>query len=376
MPVDKELLDILVCPNDRGEPRLRPAGEDVLVRRSCGYRYAVRDDIPNMLIEDAQKPGPWTATMVLDDQQAVLAGDPGAGCSPWSPPSAPSSATGHARGRSAPGLPSGDGVTLIVVAGMGGSGRPATSCGPCTRTGWRSPSPSSRATACPEFCGRNTSSSPLRTREHGRDPRRIRRGRVQGVPARGGHRRRACRRGRGGGGRDGADSPRRPVPRAALRYLVGAILGVLDAMGLPPSRAGRSGPGGGRARRAGPVARTPTAARPERGQVAARGCWAGPVVWGTEGLAEAPALRWKTQCNENAKVPALVGILPELDHNDIEGWSPGAGAGFGLVVLRHAGEDPRVARRVAATLEAIGEAGLESREVQARGDSPSSAPCR
>jgi uncharacterized protein YbaR (Trm112 family) len=56
MPVDKELLDILVCPNDRGELDYLQ-DEDVLVCRSCGYRYAVRDDIPNMLIEDAEKPG-------------------------------------------------------------------------------------------------------------------------------------------------------------------------------------------------------------------------------------------------------------------------------------------------------------------------------
>jgi uncharacterized protein YbaR (Trm112 family) len=56
MPVDKELLDILVCPNDRGELEYLQ-DEDVLVCRSCHYRYAVRDDIPNMLIEDAEKPG-------------------------------------------------------------------------------------------------------------------------------------------------------------------------------------------------------------------------------------------------------------------------------------------------------------------------------
>ena len=55
MAVDKELLDILVCPNCRGEVDYRE-DEEVIVCRPCGYRYPVRDDIPVMLIEEAEKP--------------------------------------------------------------------------------------------------------------------------------------------------------------------------------------------------------------------------------------------------------------------------------------------------------------------------------
>jgi glucose/mannose-6-phosphate isomerase len=88
-----------------------------------------------------------------------------------------------------------------------------------------------------------------------------------------------------------------------------------------------------------------------------------PVVWGSEGIAEAAALRWKTQLNENAKLPAFHAVLPELDHNEIEGWTDDTGGPFALVVLRHTREHPRIARRVQATLEAVGGSGLESREV-------------
>jgi uncharacterized protein YbaR (Trm112 family) len=56
MPIDKELLDILVCPHDRGQLNYLQ-DRDVLVCQVCGYTYAVRDEIPNMLIEDAEKPG-------------------------------------------------------------------------------------------------------------------------------------------------------------------------------------------------------------------------------------------------------------------------------------------------------------------------------
>jgi uncharacterized protein YbaR (Trm112 family) len=53
--VDAELLEILVCPNDRGEIDYIEA-DRVIVCRTCGYRYPVRDDIPVMLIDEAEKP--------------------------------------------------------------------------------------------------------------------------------------------------------------------------------------------------------------------------------------------------------------------------------------------------------------------------------
>ena len=95
-----------------------------------------------------------------------------------------------------------------------------------------------------------------------------------------------------------------------------------------------------------------------------------PVVWGSEGVAEAAALRWKTQVNENAKGPAWYGVVPELDHNEVEGWSEGTGGGHAAVALRHPGEDRRIAARFVATAEAIRPAGLEVREVRARGRLP------
>jgi uncharacterized protein len=54
--LDAELLEILVCPNDRGEVDYLE-DEQVIVCRTCGYRYPVRDGIPVMLIDEADKPG-------------------------------------------------------------------------------------------------------------------------------------------------------------------------------------------------------------------------------------------------------------------------------------------------------------------------------
>lgn len=57
--VSQELLALLVCP--MGKAPLRLEGE-TLVCTQCGTRFAIKDDIPNMLIEEAELP-PGCATI-------------------------------------------------------------------------------------------------------------------------------------------------------------------------------------------------------------------------------------------------------------------------------------------------------------------------
>jgi len=52
--IDKELLDILACPACKAAVRLE-GGRIVCVK--CGRRYPVKDDIPIMLIDQAEMPG-------------------------------------------------------------------------------------------------------------------------------------------------------------------------------------------------------------------------------------------------------------------------------------------------------------------------------
>jgi uncharacterized protein YbaR (Trm112 family) len=54
--VDQELLDILACPNCRGDVEYREAEQEIVCVGTCRYRYPVRDDIPVMLIDEAIKP--------------------------------------------------------------------------------------------------------------------------------------------------------------------------------------------------------------------------------------------------------------------------------------------------------------------------------
>lgn len=51
--IDKEFLDILACPVCKTEVRLE---QEKIVCTKCGRRYPIRDDIPIMLVEEAEPP--------------------------------------------------------------------------------------------------------------------------------------------------------------------------------------------------------------------------------------------------------------------------------------------------------------------------------
>lgn len=54
--LDEELLAILICPNCRGQIEYRSEEQVVACIGECKYEYAVVDDIPHMLIDEARKP--------------------------------------------------------------------------------------------------------------------------------------------------------------------------------------------------------------------------------------------------------------------------------------------------------------------------------
>ena len=52
--LDKELLDILACPQCKGDLDY-DAEKATLTCAACKLRFAVKDDIPVMLIEEAER---------------------------------------------------------------------------------------------------------------------------------------------------------------------------------------------------------------------------------------------------------------------------------------------------------------------------------
>ena len=65
MALDPQLLDILACPEDKG-PLLYFEDEDTLYNPRLKRRYAVRDDIPIMLVDEAE-------SVTDEEHQRILA---------------------------------------------------------------------------------------------------------------------------------------------------------------------------------------------------------------------------------------------------------------------------------------------------------------
>jgi len=75
-----------------------------------------------------------------------------------------------------------------------------------------------------------------------------------------------------------------------------------------------------------------------------------PIVYGF-GPYGAVAHRWKTQFNENSKVPSYWEVFPELNHNEVMGWeAPEAlTRKFSVILLRDQDEAPEIRRKIEVT---------------------------
>ena len=81
-----------------------------------------------------------------------------------------------------------------------------------------------------------------------------------------------------------------------------------------------------------------------------------PIVYGGGALGEAAAWRWKGQFNENPKVAAFANRIPELTHNEICGWG------------QHGDVTRQVSRRFEIVAEICEEIVAGVHRVEAKGD--------
>lgn len=110
-----------------------------------------------------------------------------------------------------------------------------------------------------------------------------------------------------------------------------------------------------------------------------------PVVWGSSPLSGVSAHRFSCQLNENAKMPAVHGTLPEAAHNQIVAfdgpWAGGerdlfadpeesASPRMHVVLLRDNDEHRQVAKRALVARDLARRRGVELSELQAEGASP------
>lgn len=270
------------------------------------------------------------------------------------------------------GLPSGDGVTSVLVAGMGGSGIGGDAAAALLVGSSPVPIVVSKHYECPGFVGPDTlvfaNSFSGNTEETLSTVSRAaeRNARIVVVAS---------------GGRlvDLAErvgapvvpvDPAIPMPRAGIGAVTVPLLVVLERLGLASGvedtveaavrqlrrRRDELAPGvdDSASRLARRIGRTI------------------PLVYGGGPLGEVAAWRWKGQFNENCKVPSWCNRIPELTHNELCGWAQHGDVTrqvFTLLFLRHDHEPGNVDRRFEFVAESCDEvvAGIET--VTAEGDS-------
>ncbi|GIU85307.1 MAG: phosphate starvation-inducible protein PsiE [Acidimicrobiales bacterium] len=159
-----------------------------------------------------------------------------------------------------------------------------------------------------------------------------------------------------------------PQPRAGLAALVVPILDVLGRLGFFPGARDWVAGAVEHLRRRIPLLESETG---PAAALAADLAGTFPLIYGGGSLGGVAALRWKTQLNENAKVPAFANCVPELMHNEICGWGQHGDVTrqvMRLVLLRHDQEHPQVERRFELLLELMREVVSGIDEVWAQGE--------
>ena len=157
-----------------------------------------------------------------------------------------------------------------------------------------------------------------------------------------------------------------PAPRVGVAYMLVCAAEVAALTGVAPRMADEVEAA------AGFLEQRTEELRARSKEIAASLEGALPIVYGAD-LTGPVAQRWKTQINENAKLPSFFVALPEADHNDICGWDgvPATGARAVAVMLEDGGQHPRVQRRFEATAAAIEATGAPAIRIEAAGESRS-----
>ncbi len=97
-----------------------------------------------------------------------------------------------------------------------------------------------------------------------------------------------------------------------------------------------------------------------------------PVVYGGQGCLDSVAYRWKCQFNENAKQLALMSVIPEMNHNEVLGYSfaEPLTRKMAVVLLRNSQADhPQIKKRFDILKKLIRSKVFGIRQVEAEGKS-------
>jgi len=151
-------------------------------------------------------------------------------------------------------------------------------------------------------------------------------------------------------------------PRAALPYLFLPLLNVLYNSGLipDPSEEIASTISSLKGGASGYFERARSLADKLSGKV--------PLIYASERMGGV-AYRWKTQFNENAKIHAFSHVFPELNHNELVGYTK-LNANYYAIMLEDEADNRRVKERVKLTKDIIGKKGVPSTQIVIKGEYP------
>ena len=95
-----------------------------------------------------------------------------------------------------------------------------------------------------------------------------------------------------------------------------------------------------------------------------------PIIYATTGIYSS-AMRWKNQINENSKMIAFAGSVPEFNHNEISGWSEGELRSRCVPILLYETSAARPIKKMAdASIAALRKYGQDVEVVRIRGKTP------
>lgn len=90
-----------------------------------------------------------------------------------------------------------------------------------------------------------------------------------------------------------------------------------------------------------------------------------PLIYASNRF-EAVIQRWKTQFNENSKVAAFCHVLPEMNHNELEGFGVRL-ADFYAIILKDDKDDKIIRKRINPTKDLLKKQGVPSMEISISG---------
>ena len=147
-------------------------------------------------------------------------------------------------------------------------------------------------------------------------------------------------------------------PRASLAYQLIPILKILGALNVIPSPARDVEKA---------IATLKTVSYDDQAKnLAEKLIGKVPLIYASERFASV-AYRWKTQFNENSKIHAFSGTFPEINHNELVGYT-NVNSNYHVIILEDQEDHRRVQARMKLTKQIISKKDISSTQIAIKGD--------